>query len=161
MNEPLDFVQVSHGRSERWHIKKLAKTRLKMKGGVKFFTLKNISSNLYSTFQKCTFNTRKMPCYATVFMKGGVCFTPPYATFTPPFDDNKGYYSALKYSQERFFTPPFSQKLCHSALQAGLQSIGSIQGGVNLTCLVLKGGVKGGVKKYATLNGQGVFPWQF
>ena len=86
---------------------------------------------------------------------------PPYATFTPPFDDNKGYLSALKYSQKGFFTPPFSQKPCHSALQAGLQGIGSIQGGIKLICLMLKGGVKGGVKKYTTLNGQGVMTWQF
>ena len=161
MNKPLDFIQVSRGRSERWSIKNLAKTRPKMKGGVKFFTLKNLSSNLYSTFQKCAFNTRKMTCYTTVFMQGGVCFMPPYTTFTPPLGIKMGYSSALKYSQKWFFTPPFRQKSCHPALQAGLQSIGSIQGGINLIYLVLKGGVKGVVKKYATLNKQGVVIWQF
>jgi hypothetical protein len=90
-------------------------------------------------------------------MQGGVCFMPPYATFTPPFKS----FSALKYSWDSIFTPPFKQKPYHSALQADSQAISSIQGGINLISLMLKGGVKGGMEKYATLRiAQEVLVWQ-
>jgi len=35
MNKPLDFVQVSHGRSERWHMKKQEEAKAKLNHGRK------------------------------------------------------------------------------------------------------------------------------
>jgi hypothetical protein len=144
--------------SQRWHIKNMANARTKMKGGINFSFLENLSTNLYATFQKCTLHTCKVLYCATVFMKGGVCFMPPYTTFTPPFNS----FSALKYSWDSIFMPPYKQKPYHSALQADSQAISGIQGGVKHSCFVLKGGVKGVVKKYATFHfEQEVLAWQF
>ena len=146
---------------QRWRIKNMAKARGKMKGGINFSFLENLSTNLDATFQKCTLYTCKVSYYTTVFMKGGVCFMPPYTTFTPPFSHDIGYSSALKYSQTSFFTPPFSQECYHPALQAVLQHAVSLKGGVCNACLVLKGVMKGGMQKYATFqSGQGVATWQ-
>lgn len=143
-------------KNPRCHIKKMGETRQKIQGVINFSILKKLSSNLYDTLEKCVLYTRKIRYYTMVFWEGVVCFMTPYDTFMTPFDDNKGYSSALRCSRKDFFMTPFTQKSYHPSLQAGLQGIDGIQGVIFFTCLTLKGVMKGVVKKYDTLIEQEV-----
>lgn len=120
--------QRCHIKTQRCHIENTIEIRSKLKGVINFSILKNLSSNLYDTFKKRVINTRNI-CYYTIdFGEGVVRFMTPYDTFTTPFWDNNGYFSALKNSLKGFFMTPFTQESYQSALQAGLQSIGKNQG---------------------------------
>ena len=144
--------------SQRCHIQNMAEIRPKIEGVVNFAFLKNLSTNLYDTFQKCTLYTRKVHYYHTLKSKGVMWFMTPYDTFMTPCNS----LSALKYSLMGIFMTPFKQRSCHPALQADSQAISSMQGVIKPICFVLKGVIKGVAKKYDTFHSeQEVLPWQF
>jgi hypothetical protein len=149
------------GKSERCHNHFLSQQKIKAKGVTEFLILKNLSTNLYDTFQKCVLYARIIRYYHTSKSKGVTRFATPCDTFATPFSSDKEHFTALKSLQRGIFVTPFDSKVCHSAPVQGLQGVRSREGVTKPIHFVLKGVTKGVAKKYATFqSGQEVAAWQ-
>ena len=124
------------------------KKRLKMKGGVHFLFLKELSTSTYSTFQKSTRYTCKVSYCHTLKSKGGVKFMPPYTTFTPPFERKRETFLCYGIPWKVFLLHLSTQK-CLNSLYRPLYKVTVLsKGGVRWRITSLKGGVN----RYATFH---------
>jgi hypothetical protein len=141
----------------RCHIQNEAKTRAKVKGVINFFKLKNLSTNLYDTFQKCALYTRKVSYYTTVFREGVIGFMTPYDTFMTPFGRKTSHFSAIEIPKSNFLRHLSFQK-CTNPLVELVCAVSNLTKGV-IRCHIAS--LKGVISTYDIFSGQEALRWQF